>query len=223
MKKICTLILLTFTYYSQAQVGFGTPTPDSSAEIEIQSTNKGMLVPRIGLTSSTQKLQTNIDNANSLLIYNNGAVLPTGFYYWKANVVSGTDNGSWIAVGSEVSSMPKFFYMPSVVLPTVSTDSRITANGNYRYADDTFSVNLYALFSSQFSTPVTSSTGSTGLNGFVLTPATSYEYFVTYADGNVFTPNEVNVSAEGLLTYKVNANSIIRNGSFMNIVLKVKN
>ncbi|RRJ92429.1 hypothetical protein EG240_03230 [Paenimyroides tangerinum] len=222
MNKIyLTLLFFVIALRVQAQVGYGTATPDKSAAIEIQASDKGILVPRINLTSATQKLNATANNANALLVFNTGTVLSQGFYYWKAKIENDIDNGSWIALGSEVSSMPKFFYMPSVVLPTVSTDSRITANGNYRYADATFSVNLYVLFSSQFTTPVTSSTGSTGLDGFVFSDATLYEYFITFADSDVFT--NVAVTNSGLLTYKVNTNSIIRNGSFMNIVLKVKN
>lgn len=228
MNKIYFTLLFFLTLLkAQAQVGYGTSTPDKSAAIEIQASDKGILVPRINLTSNNQKLNATANNANALLVFNTGTVLSQGFYYWKANLVTvggaTTDQGSWIAVGSEVSSMPKFFYMPSVVLPTVSTDSRISTTGPYKLNDDTFSVDLYALFSSQFTSPVKGSTGSTDLNGFVLTPANAYEYFVTYADGSVFTTNEIGITADGVLTYKVNANAIIRNGSFMNIVLKVKN
>jgi len=232
MKKIFTLLTLFLTLYIRAQVGFGTATPNQSAEIEIQSTNKGMLVPRIGLTSATQKLQTNIDNANSLLVYNNGTVLPTGFYYWKAKIENDEDNGTWIAVGSEVSSMPKFFYMPSVVLPTVDTDTRLVAlsnasevpsNGFGKFgvaADLIYKIDLHKIFSLQFSAPIATSSSNANLSGFVL-DADKYEYFVTFADTSVFL--EIQVSEAGILTYKVNPDAIIRNGSFMNIVLKVKN
>lgn len=118
-----------------------------------------------------------------------------------------------------ISSTPKFFYMPSIVLPTIPTDSRITANGNYTVDAGVFTVKLYELFKGQFTSPVKSSSAISTLDEFVKV-ATGYDYFVTYADEAVFT--DITLDANGLLTYKVNPNAIVRNGSFMNIVLKVK-
>lgn len=125
MKYIYMGLFFLTTILAKAQVGFGTPTPDQSAEVEIQSTNKGILVPRIALTSITQKLQTTVNNANGLLVFNNGTVLTQGFYYWKANFNGQNENdgtGSWIGVGTESSTMPKFFYMPSIVIDTSNPD-----------------------------------------------------------------------------------------------------
>lgn len=251
MKKIYIGLFILTTTITQAQVGFGTATPDQSAEVEIQSTNKGMLVPRIALTSTTQKLNTNVNNADALLVFNNGTDLPKGFYYWKANVVSGTDNGSWIAVGSETASSPKFFYMPSVVLPTtqqqvdqlnsiylppstnpvtpnyfkftapvVNTDTSVNPPIVTITTPAKCTVNLYNIFKHQFVTPKGQSDNATGLDSFVL-DANSFEYYVTYLDENVFT--FVSLNNDGVLEYEVKADAIIRTGSFMNIVLKVKN
>lgn len=254
MKKIYITLCLMLASYAQAQVGFGTPTPDLSAEVEIQATDKGVLIPRIALTSTTHKLQANTNNANSLLIYNNGAALPTGFYYWKANFDVNNENdgtGTWIAVGSEVSSMPKFFYMPSVVLPTtedqvtslniiyeppvtnpvtpdyftftppvVTTDTSVNPPIVTIDTPAKCTVNLYNVFKHQFVTPKVQSSQATGLTDFVL-DATKYEYYVTFLDENVFT--FVSLSNEGILEYEIKSDAIIRNGSFMNIVLKVKN
>lgn len=251
MKKIYIGLFILTTTITQAQVGFGTATPDQSAEVEIQATDKGMLVPRIALTTSTQKLQTAVNNADALLVFNNGTALPQGFYYWKANVVSGTDNGTWVAVGSDVSSMPKFFYMPSVILPTtqeqvdelnsiyvppstnpvtpnyftftppvVNTDTSVNPPIVTITTPAKCTVNLYNVFKHQFVTPKGQSSGATGLTDFVL-DATKYEYYVTFLDENVFT--FVSLSNEGILEYQIKSDAIIRNGSFMNIVLKVKN
>lgn len=124
---------------------------------------------------------------------------------------------------TDFSSSPKFFYMPSVVLPTVATDNRIldTNNPSYNYdsATSTYSVKIYDLFNAQFNTPVAASSTTSKLTEFVLT-ADKYDYFVTFADSAVFT--DIKVNALGELTYKVNTSAIIRTGSFMNIVLKVK-
>ncbi len=69
------IILVCFTYCcmiislsikAQGNVGIGTNTPDASAILELLSTNKGMLVPRMNTAGMTA-----IPNpANSLLVYN---------------------------------------------------------------------------------------------------------------------------------------------------------
>ena len=41
------LLLLTLTTIAQAQIGIGTATPASSAKLDVTSTNKGFLPPRM--------------------------------------------------------------------------------------------------------------------------------------------------------------------------------
>ena len=55
MKKIpfLTCFLFLLSYYSIAQsIGIGTPTPNSNAILEISSSNKGLLLPRVALTAT---------------------------------------------------------------------------------------------------------------------------------------------------------------------------
>lgn len=50
-------------------VGIGTATPDASARLEVSSSNQGVLIPRVSLSSPTDA--TTIANpATSLLVYN---------------------------------------------------------------------------------------------------------------------------------------------------------
>lgn len=70
----------------QAQTGIGTNTPNASAKLDVYSTNKGFLPPRITLTSATDA--TTIPSpAEGLLVYNNGnnAGLVAGYYYWNGS------------------------------------------------------------------------------------------------------------------------------------------
>lgn len=77
---------------AKAQVGIGTPNPKEDAILEILSTDKGVLIPRIGITDTTDKLGDFTQHSESLLIYNTSTsaeavsadnkVTP-GFYYWK--------------------------------------------------------------------------------------------------------------------------------------------
>lgn len=71
-----------------AQVGIGTTTPSSSAQLEVKSTSKGFLPPRIALTSLSDN-STISSPANGLLIYNTATAgtspnnVTPGYYYWN--------------------------------------------------------------------------------------------------------------------------------------------
>jgi hypothetical protein len=81
-----------------AQTGIGTTTPETSAKLDVSSTNKGFLPPRVTLTSSTDN--TTIPNpATGLLVYNTGTNpnLVAGYYYWNgsnwATIATATGSG----------------------------------------------------------------------------------------------------------------------------------
>jgi hypothetical protein len=46
-KVICVLVCLFSKQYSIAQVGIGTVNPDVTSILDIQSSNKGLLIPRM--------------------------------------------------------------------------------------------------------------------------------------------------------------------------------
>ena len=95
MKKITYTIGFAFamltTSNAVAQQGFGTNRPDKSSAVEIKSPNKGLLIPRITLTSDTD-VATIASPANSLLIYNETTTggLHAGYYYFNQT------QGKWI-------------------------------------------------------------------------------------------------------------------------------
>ena len=95
MKRIIFVLILFLFGTSQAQVGIGTTTPDSSALLEISSTSSGLLVPRM-----TQVQRDAIASpATGLLIYQTDNT--AGFYSYNGSVwscIQGDDNlGNHIA------------------------------------------------------------------------------------------------------------------------------
>ena len=85
MKKIITLSLLCifalFTFNIYGQVGIGTTAPNTNASLEINSSNRGLLIPRLSLTNTFSPLPLSADVAG-MLVYNiatTGDVTP-GFY-----------------------------------------------------------------------------------------------------------------------------------------------
>lgn len=88
MKKITIMAaLLGSFYFTSAQVGIGTPAPANSSQLDIVANNKGVLIPRVSLTSTAVFAPISGTEVESLLVYNTattGDVTP-GFYYWFNN------------------------------------------------------------------------------------------------------------------------------------------
>jgi len=87
MKKLIIIVsLILFFNFLNAQTGIGTTTPDASAKLEVNSSNKGFLPPRVTLTSGTDNT-TIASPATGLLVYNTGnnAGLVAGYYYWNGS------------------------------------------------------------------------------------------------------------------------------------------
>ncbi len=80
MKTIFTIVLSLFILGLQAQVGIGTVTPDDSAILDIASTDKGILIPRMTLS------QRNLIGSpvNGLLIFQTDNT--PGFYYYNGAI-----------------------------------------------------------------------------------------------------------------------------------------
>jgi len=96
---ILTLVLASFSTIAFAQnVGINTTgaTPDASAALDIDYPDKGLLIPRVALTSTTD-VATIPAPATSLLVYNTNAAMTggaLGYWYW--------DGAAWVqAIGPQ--------------------------------------------------------------------------------------------------------------------------
>ncbi len=106
MKFFLVSFLAFFAFESQAQIGIGTSTPDASAKVEISSTSKGFLLPRVALTGKTD-VSTIASPATALVVYNTATAgsspnnVTPGFYYYSGSewvrFVIPTDNVSNIS------------------------------------------------------------------------------------------------------------------------------
>ncbi|MEK6513336.1 hypothetical protein, partial [Myroides odoratimimus] len=121
-------------------------------------------------------------------------------------------------------AMPKFFYMPSVIIPTSLEQMNATGSGSL--AGDTFDdssltgkIDLYGRYVKQFGTPVTSNLGKN--TSLPVLPKSELDYFITWVDTTVF--DSVAVDDDGVLTYKLKQNADVTVGTFMNIVFSVRN
>lgn len=87
MKNFFTAIFLLTTIATQAQVGIGTNSPHASAQLDITSTDKGALMPRL-----TAAQRTSIGSpAAGLLVYQTDEA--SGFYYYTGSAWTNLTTG----------------------------------------------------------------------------------------------------------------------------------
>lgn len=150
-----------------------------------------------------------------------------------ANQVLTTDGSAGAAVLSwkDVSTLataaaPKFFYSPSIVLPTANAN--LPAGVTYDGGTQTFTANLYTIYSDRFGmVGDVAGAGRTAIKSASATTlpvllSSALEYFVTYFDNTVFDPNSITLSDSGVLTYKILPAATVTEKTYMNIVFKVK-
>ncbi|SFN12505.1 hypothetical protein SAMN05421594_1178 [Chryseobacterium oleae] len=177
MHKIITLVLVMAFCSITAQVGINTTTPDASSALDVTSTSKGVLLPRISNLSSIT------NPATGLVIFD------TNKKCISQNV--GTPAApDWACLSPYVA---RFFYMPSVVFDTTTTATGQTKD-------------LYTLYKNQFSNvPANARSASAPASIPFFPNATDLHYYVTGYDTSVFKINSI--SNTGVLNYDVLSNA----------------
>ena len=90
LKLIFILTILLNSVMSKAQIGIGTTSPNASAKLDITSTNKGFLPPRVTLTG-TADVATIASPATGLMVYNTATAgtspsnVTPGIYYYDGS------------------------------------------------------------------------------------------------------------------------------------------
>jgi hypothetical protein len=103
MKRLLLLFLVISTGL-YAQTGIGTTTPDASAKLEVNSTNKGFLPPRIALTALNSASPVT-SPATGLLIFNTATtgsipnLVTPGYYYWDGV------NAKWVRLEDKADNL----------------------------------------------------------------------------------------------------------------------
>lgn len=237
MKKIIFLsfFIALFAMKMHAQVkisdvGVTTETPAAGALLELETTNKGFLMPRVALSATNSVVPFNSDASITndatgmaklagMTVYNTanttgtGRVTP-GYYY---------NNGTkWVKL-DEYSRL-RWFYMPSIDIPVSYTND----------SDRSKTVYLYEEYLRQFKVTAANSAAGLPASNIVTSDATYADvfsaipgevtavaatdiiYFIVDYDTNLF--ENVNVSPTGVLTYRIIAGAVATDQSHMNIV-----
>jgi hypothetical protein len=131
MKKIFFLInVLLIASFAEAQTGIGTTTPNASAKLDVSSTNKGFLPPRM-----TSAQRTAISSpAEGLMVYQTDGT--SGLYYYGSsgwiyiinsttNVVSVVNGGTGTTTSTGTGSVV-LNTSPTLITPALGTPSSAT-------------------------------------------------------------------------------------------------
>ena len=81
---ICTYLLLTagFTLKAQVKIGDNPNIIDQNSLLEMESTNKGFLPPRVAINNMNSALPLTVPVPEGMLVYSNGGTVTNGYYYW---------------------------------------------------------------------------------------------------------------------------------------------
>jgi hypothetical protein len=131
MKKLIPILSIFFLAISgiaKAQVGIGTITPEMSSILDIQSNDKGILLPRL----STAERNLIISPANGLLIYNtttsNFNFYEDGWKYFLTDIVLPANGGTGIA-NDNAATLTLSGGFPSTITTTSSTIITLPTSG----------------------------------------------------------------------------------------------
>ncbi|MCD0476364.1 hypothetical protein LPB87_18385, partial [Flavobacterium sp. EDS] len=105
--QLLSLLLILGGFTAYGQVGIGTPLPNSSSQLDVMASDKGILIPRVDLENTTSIrsfVKTNGSLPQSLLVFNQKVAgtapfnVTPGYYYWF--------NGKWnrIVISDEITS-----------------------------------------------------------------------------------------------------------------------
>lgn len=142
MKKIslvCALISLSALGIVAQNVGIN-PTgaiPNTSAGLDVDFTNKGLLIPRVALTARNSNAPIGAGIVNSLLVYNTATAgafpnnVTPGYYYWDGaqwqRLMNGISNGWQINGNTLTGTLPS---TPNEFIGTINAADFIIKTNN---------------------------------------------------------------------------------------------
>ena len=90
-RKITIIVLILFVGFAKGQsVGIGTATPDASTKLQIEDTQRGVLIPKVSLTNVNTFGLAGNTQTEGILVYNTNSGATggngKGFYYWSGSM-----------------------------------------------------------------------------------------------------------------------------------------
>lgn len=190
-KKILTLLLL-ISIQAFSQTGINTKNPDPSSVLDVVSTDKGVLIPRM----TTLQRTAIATPAHSLLVYDTDKKV-------IMQNIGDTATPNWVPLTMQ-DPRKSFFYMPSVSIDA----SEVATNKT---------LDLYDVYKRQFSAtdPTTFKASQNAPTTIPYFPnRTDLHYYITLFDNTIIQINSLD--ANGVLNYNILRESDY--DSFMNVV-----
>ncbi|XMO85252.1 hypothetical protein AAFN75_10680 [Algibacter sp. AS12] len=202
--RIFTILFLLSNFYSFAQVGIGTASPDDSAALQIDSSNGALIPPRM---TSTQ--MDNIPTPlNGSMVFN---TTRNSYYVFKNSTWSSLTNSALVinrsfGSGNNILQTPNNSYVdfpigPSEVISTNPDVYNVTANGR---------VTILEQGNYLFTASLSSSNMPSGNTKYIIALVVN-NALVGYLNRGVATlPSTDYWGTSGSIMYPINANDNVR-------------
>ncbi len=129
--KFCSaLCFLLMSATNFAQVGINTTTPGNGAMLDVTSTEKGMLIPRVDITNLSTIAPITGGGTESLLVYNTNTTTGPGFFYWNGSIWVGIDGDDDWKLDGNAGTTPGTGVGQNFIGTTDNQDVIIAANGS---------------------------------------------------------------------------------------------
>ena len=174
-------------YYNSGSLGIGTTSPDASSLLEVKSTNKGFLPPRVSLIAKDSASPVT-SPATGLVVYNTATVsdVVPGIYYWNGTAWKKLDvdtrSSQFTTSGSNV-----YYTTGNVGIGTTTPATTLDVNGSATVSGSlnggNSATSTISGFVANFSTKTTSYTLVAADNGKILNFTNSTAVTLTIPSG----------------------------------------
>ena len=176
---ICLLSLASISSIAQIKVGNNPNTINSNSILELESTTKGLLLPRLAINSLSSVSPLTGTVPAGMLVYSSGGSVSDGIYYWNASAWQSmlTSNNAFVNNGNSFGATTRIGTNDnqSIGFITNGTDRmKIDSNGRIGIglSNPQTLLHLHNPTTSTGSFPLiqlsTGFTGSTSADGFVI-------------------------------------------------------
>ncbi len=134
------LILLNFTLKAQMKVGDNPTVINSASLLELETTNKGLVFPRVSLTNVASSLPLPAGLLTGTVVYNTNAAIVNGngigLYLWGGSVWTSVNTGSTSATAWSLTGNAGTSYATNFIGTTDNIGFRIRTNNLQRILVD---------------------------------------------------------------------------------------
>jgi hypothetical protein len=99
------IVFIASTAYSQVKIGNNPNTIDANSLLELESTSKGFLAPRVQLNDINSVSPLTAPVPAGMIVYSSGGTLTDGFYFWSST--------KWLAVQSSANARSSYVLVKS--------------------------------------------------------------------------------------------------------------